>query len=92
MHPQYDIVRLPGFEFGIAHPESAYREALLQCFPDQARSVQEWFYAREQARRSAFTLFAMRAMPPWLAFGLKLWRAAQVEHWAQHSLAAQLAA
>ena len=29
----YDIVRLPGFEFGIPHPESAYRAALHERFP-----------------------------------------------------------
>jgi all-trans-retinol 13,14-reductase len=86
----YDIVRLPGFEFGIAHPESAYRNALLARFPHQEQSVRAWFDACEQARRSAFTLFAMRGLPSWLAFGLKLWRGAAVERWAHHTLAAQL--
>jgi phytoene dehydrogenase-like protein len=32
----YDIITLPGFEFGIAHPESAYHGSLLQLFPGAA--------------------------------------------------------
>ena len=29
----YDIIHLPGFEFGISHPERAYREACWRAFP-----------------------------------------------------------
>jgi all-trans-retinol 13,14-reductase len=35
----YDIIHLPGFEFGIAHPESAYRDALQSRFPQQRAAI-----------------------------------------------------
>jgi all-trans-retinol 13,14-reductase len=87
----YDIVQLPGFEFGISHPEQAYREALHQRFPSEGAAIDGWFAACEQARKSAFTLFALHAMPGWLALGLRLVRGAQAEHWARHTLADELA-
>ena len=59
----YDIVRLPGFEFGIAHPESVYRDALVARFPGEVSAIDGWFDACGEARRSAFTLFAMHSMP-----------------------------
>jgi all-trans-retinol 13,14-reductase len=38
----YDIVRLPGFEFGIRHPETAYRDA-----HDNGRPNTSWHPATE---------------------------------------------
>lgn len=61
----YDIIRLPGFEFGIAHPESNYRDALLQRFARHRAAIDAWFDACEAARKSAFTLFALHSMPAW---------------------------
>jgi len=87
----YDIVQWPGFEFGIEHPEAAYRDALHQRFPSQDSAIDAWFAACEQARKSAFTLFALHAMPNWLAFGLRLIRGAQAEQWARRTLADELA-
>jgi all-trans-retinol 13,14-reductase len=87
----YDIVHLPGFEFGIAHPESAYRDALRERFPDSHAAIDAWFAACQAARASAFTMFALHGMPPWLAWGLRLWRGAQVEHWTHRTLADELA-
>ncbi|MDH5331082.1 MAG: NAD(P)/FAD-dependent oxidoreductase, partial [Aquincola sp.] len=87
----YDIVQWPGFEFGIEHPEGAYRDALRRRFPRQRGTIDAWFAACEQARKSAFTLFALHAMPSWLAFGLRLVRGAQAEQWARHTLADELA-
>lgn len=87
----YDIVQLPGFEFGIPHPEAAYREALLQRFPSEAAAIETWFTATEQARKAAFAVFAQHAMPPLLAWGVKLLRGRQIEHWAHHTLADALA-
>jgi all-trans-retinol 13,14-reductase len=86
----YDIVHLPGFEFGIPHPESAYRDALLERFPGQGTAIAGWFEACESARRSAFTLFALHGMPAWLAWGLRQWRGTQVKRWTQHTLADEL--
>lgn len=87
----YDIVHLPGFEFGVCHPESAYRDALLERFPREHAAIGGWFEACEAARRSAFTLFALHSMPAWLAWGLRQWRGAEVEHWTRHTLADELA-
>ncbi|MEJ8840278.1 phytoene desaturase family protein [Ramlibacter sp. AN1133] len=86
----YDIVHLPGCEFGIAHPEGAFRAALEERFPHEAAAIDGWFAACEAARHGAFTLFALRAMPRWLAGGLRLWRGREVEHWLRRTLAEQL--
>lgn len=86
----YDIVHLPGFEFGIPHPESAYRDALLKRFPWQRAAVVDWFDACEAARRSAFTLFALHGMPTWLAWGLRQWRGTEIKRWTQHTLADEM--
>jgi all-trans-retinol 13,14-reductase len=87
----YDIVRLPGFEFGIEHPESAYRQRLLQVFPDQGATIDRWFDEMGAARRAAMTLFALRGMPAPLARGLRLWRGAEVERLCRRTLADALA-
>jgi all-trans-retinol 13,14-reductase len=87
----YDIVRLPGFEFGIAHPESAYQAALLARFPAQRAAIDRWFDAMREARRAAYTLFAMRGLPSLLASGLRLWRGAEVRRLAHRTLAEALA-
>ena len=39
----YDIVRLPGFEFGIEYPQAAFRKALDARFPAQNAAIQAWF-------------------------------------------------
>jgi all-trans-retinol 13,14-reductase len=87
----YDIVQLPRFEFGIVHPQAAYRDALQQRFPGDGAAIDAWFAACDEARRSAFTLFALHAMPAWLAAGLRLVRGAQAERWARRTLASELA-
>lgn len=87
----YDIVRLPGFEFGITHPEDSYRQALHARFPAQHAAIEQWFADCAAARQSAFTLFALRSMPAWLAWGMRLLRGGEVAHWAQRTLASALA-
>lgn len=87
----YDLVRLPGFEFGIPHPQAAYRAKLLERFPAEAAAIDGWFAAIDAARKSAFTLMAMHAMPPLLAQVLRWWRGREAEHWARHTVADELA-
>lgn len=87
----YDIVRLPGFEFGIPHPEAAYRAALLGRFPSEQAAIDDWFQASRDARKAAFTLMALHSLPSWLAAGLRLLRGHQAEAWAHHTLADALA-
>lgn len=87
----YDIVRAPGLEFGIEHPESAYRDALTARFPKDKSAIRSWFLACDEARTSAYALFALHSMPAWLAWGLRQWRGSDVEHWTQHTLAEELA-
>jgi all-trans-retinol 13,14-reductase len=86
----YDIVRLPGFEFGIPHPESAYRAALLLRFPAEQAAIDDWFGASHEARKAAFTLMAMHSLPAWIAVGLRLLRGKQAEAWAHHTLADEM--
>ena len=87
----YDIVRLPGFEFGIAHPESAFRDALIERFPTERDAIRGWFVACAKAQRSSFTLFALHSMPPVLAFAMRLLRGGEARHWARRTLADELA-
>ena len=87
----YDIVRLPGFEFGIEHPEEAYRAALLRRFPSQGPAIDRWFEQMEAARRAAYAMLAARGMPSWLAWGLRLWRGSEIERWRERTLADALA-
>lgn len=87
----YDIVRWPGFEFGIEHPEAAYREALLRRFGDQRDAIDGWFAACAQARRAAATLFAAHSLPHWMAGALRWLRGAQLEQLAARTVADQLA-
>ncbi|MFC5499397.1 phytoene desaturase family protein [Caenimonas terrae] len=87
----YDIVQWPGFSFGIEHPESAYRLALLARFARQHAAIARWFEACEAARRNAFTLFALHGAPALLAWGLRQWRGAEAAEWAGRTLAGELA-
>lgn len=87
----YDIVRLPGFEFGIPHPETAYRAALRVRFPGEQAAIEHWFQASHDARKAAYTLMALHSLPAWIAAGLRLLRGKQVKAWAQHTLGDELA-
>lgn len=87
----YDIVHLPGFEFGIAHPESAYRDALLAAFPGERDGILAWFDACEAARHSAFTVFALHAAPALLGWAVRQWHGTEAERWARRTLAQELA-
>ncbi len=87
----YDIVRLPGFEFGISHPEATYRSALMARFPAEQVAIDGWFQASRDARKAAFTLMAPHTLPGWMAAGLRLWRGKGATAWAQHTLASELA-
>jgi len=87
----YDIVRLPGFEFGIPHPEAAYRAALLLRFPEEQAAIDHWFRACHDARKAAFTLMALHSLPSWIASGLRLLRGKQAQAWAHHTLAEEMA-
>ena len=87
----YDIVRLPGFEFGIEHPQAAYRQALQARFPAQQAAIERWFEEMDAACHAARSLLVMRGLPPWLAWGLRLWRGAEVRHFSERTLAQALA-
>jgi all-trans-retinol 13,14-reductase len=85
-------VRLPGFEFGIPHPDSAYRQALLARFPAQRAAIDAWLADCHQARRSAVAQFALHGMPALLAWGYRRWQGAALARWADMTLAQRLAA
>jgi all-trans-retinol 13,14-reductase len=87
----YDIVRLPGFEFGIQHPQSAYRAALLLRFPAEQAAIDHWFQASHEASKAAFTLMALHSLPAWIAAGLRLLRGQHAQAWAHHTLADEMA-
>ena len=88
----YDIVRLPGFEFAIEHPQAAYRQALDMRFPSQQAAIKAWFERMSAASQSARSLLVMRGLPVWLAWGWRLLHGAEVRHFSQRTLAEALTA
>ena len=88
----YDIVRLPGFEFGIEHPQAAFREALQARFPAQQAAITAWFEQLDAASHSARSLLVTRGLPGWLAWGWRLWHGAEVRRFSERTLADALTA
>lgn len=87
----YDIVRLPGFEFGIPHPEAAYRQALKLRFPSQHAAIDRWFTEVAEARGAAFALMASRGMPAWMAWAVRLFKGAAMHRYNARTVADALA-
>ena len=87
----YDIVRLPGFEFGIPHPEATYRAALHGRFPGETASIDRWFHACHEARKAGTTLMATHNLPAWIGWGFRLLRGHHASEWVNRTLADQLA-
>ena len=88
----YDIVRLPGFEFGIEHPQAAFRQALEARFPAQQAAIKAWFKQLDAANQAARSLLVMRGLPAWLAWGWRLWHGAEVRRFSQRTVAEALTA
>ena len=85
----YDIVRLPGFEFGIPHPEAAYRAALHGRFPGETAAIDRWFHSCHEARKAGTTLMATHNLPAWIGWGYRLLRGRQADQWSSRTLADQ---
>ena len=88
----YDIVRLPEFEFGIEHPQAAFRQALEARFSAQQAAIKAWFEQLDAANQSARSLLVMRGLPAWLAWGWRLWHGAEVRRFLQRTVAEALTA
>jgi all-trans-retinol 13,14-reductase len=86
----YDIVRLPGFEFGIAHPRERYVAALKQRFAAEHAAIDAWFAQLDRARQLAFAWMAQRALPPWAAAALRWWRGDEVAQFTHLTVARAL--
>jgi all-trans-retinol 13,14-reductase len=63
MGSPYDIVRLPGFEFPIEAPQSAYIARLKSVFAGETAAIDAYFAACRDAQRAVITLMAAKAMP-----------------------------
>jgi all-trans-retinol 13,14-reductase len=87
----YDIVRLPDFTFEIRHPQAAYQQSLHACFRSQAAAIDGWFEQMNAARHAARSLFVLRGLPAWLAWGLRLWSGAEVRRFSDCTLDQALA-
>jgi all-trans-retinol 13,14-reductase len=59
----YDIVRLPGLEFPIEAPRSAYVARLKASFPNEVAAIDRHFEACHEAQRASMALFAAKALP-----------------------------
>ncbi len=86
----YDIVRLPGFEFGIQHPQAAFRQALEARFPSQQAAIGTWFDQLDAANQAARSLLVMRGLPAWLVWGWRLWHGDEIRRFSERSLAEAL--
>lgn len=87
----YDVIRLPGFTFGIEHPEARYRAALEARFPQQKDAIAYWFSTMAAARSAASTMLMARSLPAWMARGLRWWRDDATSRWSTQTLAEVLA-
>ncbi|MBK7793623.1 MAG: NAD(P)/FAD-dependent oxidoreductase [Betaproteobacteria bacterium] len=86
----YDIVRQPGLEFGIQHPQSAYRAALLARFPDQhgqsSAGLRTWPRRATQRSRCWPRAACPSGSPEGCGGG-----GAELQQWAWRTLAQRLA-
>ena len=87
----YDLIRVPGFEFGIEHPRAAYRAALLARFPAERAAIDAWFGEMAAAQRAATMLLVSRGLPAWAAHGLRWVRAGAIARHAERTVAQALA-
>ena len=76
----YDIVRLPGFEFPIEAPRTAYVARLKETFPAEASGIDGYFAACDEAQRASHALFATRALPPSIAALVRWLNARRLRH------------
>jgi all-trans-retinol 13,14-reductase len=74
----YDIVRLPGFEFPIEAPRSAYIARLKASFPGEIVAIDRYFNACDEAQKASIALFAARALPSSLATVMRWFNAPRV--------------
>jgi len=74
----YDIVRLPGLEFPIEAPRSAYVARLKASFPDEIAAIDRYFEACDEAQRASMALFAARALPAPVATVVRWFNARRV--------------
>ena len=74
----YDIVRLPGLEFPIEVPRSAYLARLKASFPDEITAIDRYFKACDDAQKANIALFAARALPLPLAIAVRWFYARRV--------------
>ena len=63
MGSPYDVIRLPGFEFPIEAPQSAYGARLKSVFPGEVAAIDAYFAACANAQRAVVALMAAKAMP-----------------------------
>jgi all-trans-retinol 13,14-reductase len=75
----YDIVRLPGFEFPVEAPRTAYIERLKAAFPGETASIDRYFAASNEAEKATKALFAARALPAPIAGVLRWIRAPHIK-------------
>ena len=75
----YDIVRLPGLEFPIEAPRSAYVARLKASFPDEVAAIDRYFEACDEAQKASMALFAARALPAPVAAVVRWFNARRVQ-------------
>lgn len=74
----YDIVRLPGLEFPIEAPQSAFVARLKAAFPDEIAAIDRYFEACDEAQKASMALFAARALPAPVATVVRWFNAQRV--------------
>jgi len=71
----YDIVRMPGFEFPIEAPRSAYIARLKASFHNEIASIDRYFEACDQAQKASIALFTAKAFPAPVATAVRWFNA-----------------
>ena len=74
----YDTVRLPGFEFHIEAPRTAYIERLKAVFPKEAGVIDRYFAASDDAQKASMALLAAKAAPAPIAAVVRWFNAKRI--------------
>jgi all-trans-retinol 13,14-reductase len=88
MGPVYDTMHFPdGFELPFSRPESGLLTTLRDRFPESGTDIGRFFYATREAQHALQALFALRAVPGWLAPLVRLRHGGRIRRWCTRTTA-----
>jgi all-trans-retinol 13,14-reductase len=77
----YDRVHFPDFSLAFAPPAATLKQTLNAAFPHEARGIQAWFDALDEASRAMGALHATHSSPGFLATPLAWFKRDAIKRW-----------